>query len=105
MNFFIQILYSIQDNYFSNWTRGIELIKSENNSIKNNSFVRNNLGVFLSDDDVNFIFEDNYFFENGEDFKTGSKPPVIKVPSFEITILIVVAFVVLSVFFLKPKKY
>lgn len=97
-------LNSIQDNYFSNWTRGIELFKSENNSIKNNSFVRNNLGVFLSDDDVNFIFDDNYFFENGEDLKTVSKPPIIKVPSIEITILIVVAFVVLLVFFLKPKK-
>lgn len=97
-------LNSIQDNYFSNWTRGIELIKSENNTIKNNSFVKNNIGVFFSDDDINFIFDDNYFFENGEDIKTESKPPIIKVPSFEITILIVVAFAVLLVFFFKPKK-
>lgn len=95
---------NIQENYFTNWTYAIKIMKCDNIILKNNSFIKNNVGVFLSDDNLNITYNNNYFFKNIEDIKTESKPPLIKTPSFEITILIVVAFAVLLVFFFKPKK-
>jgi parallel beta-helix repeat protein len=94
----------IFNNTFHNWTRAITLTKCHNNTIANNTFDRNEIGIFFDDADFNDIADDNIFVENDWDIKTKSKPPTIKVPSFETSILIIIAFAILIIFFFWPKK-
>jgi len=94
----------IFNNSFYNWSRAITLIKSQNNTINNNKFYNNEVGIFLEDADFNDISEDNIFLDNDIDIKTKSKPPSIKLPGFEVSILIIVAFLILLIFFFKLRK-
>ena len=92
------------NNSFYNWSRAINLIKAQNNTINDNKFYNNEVGIFLEDADFNDISEDNLFFDNDIDIKTKSKPPSIKLPGFEVSILIIVAFLILLIFFFSLRK-
>jgi nitrous oxidase accessory protein len=94
----------IYKNSFNNWSRAITLTKSQNNTISNNTFYNNNVGIYLEDAEFNDISEDNIFLENNVDIKTKSKPPSIKLPGFEVSILIIIAIAIMLIFFYRLRK-
>ena len=94
----------ILNNSFYNWSRAITLIKSQNNTINNNKFYNNEVGIFLEDAEFNDVSEDNIFLDNDIDITTKSKPPSIKIPGFEVSILIIIAFLIMLIFFFRLRK-
>ena len=104
----IDLTYSfyncICNNSFSNWSRAITLTKAQNNTINNNTFYNNEIGIYLDDVEFNDISEDNIFLDNNIDIKIKSKPPPIKLPGFEVSILIIIAIFIMLIFFYRLRK-
>jgi parallel beta-helix repeat protein len=92
----------IQGNVISYNDKGINFGNSNKNNLADN-LIENNTryGIYLSGSDNNFISEDNYFLNNGQDILEKSPPPKIKIPGFELILLFVAIFALL---FFKKKS-
>jgi len=95
---------TVLKNTFSDFMYGLYLTNTHNNTILNNTFENNYFGIYKKNADETNLSEYNFFNENGEDVKSASKPPSVRVPSSELTIVIIIAFVLLVLFFILPKN-
>lgn len=90
---------------FNNSNKGIYIKDSKYIEIFNNSIIKNGYhGLYIDNfEDYNMtkIQENNLFLDNYQDIKVKPKPPVIKIPSVEMTLLILIVLVSMIVFFLK----
>ncbi len=98
----------IEDNViFNNSDKGIFIKDSKNIEIINNSIVKNGYrGLYIDNvEDYNMteIRENNIFMDNYQDIQVKSKPPVIKIPSVEMILIIIFVIISMIVFFLKIK--
>lgn len=94
----------VQGNLLLGCKYGLSLTNTHNNTIKNNTFEINDFGIYKKNADEENLSEYNFFYDNGEDVKTFSNPPSIKLPRFEITMVILISFILLFVFLFFPKK-
>ena len=85
--------------FFNNSYGGIQLKNSEFINVTNNSLIQNVCGIRI-DKSVNYSdLSLNYFFDNNEDIKIIGSPPKIKIPSLEMSLLIIFVFISLIIFY------
>lgn len=95
----------IFNNTIVNCSDGIYIKDSKDNNITGNLIKDCRIsGIHIDDIDDNYISETNVFVNNNVELKDEPDLPSVKFPSFEVVIIIMVAFAVLIVFFFKPSK-
>jgi parallel beta-helix repeat protein len=94
---------------FNNSVRGIFIRDCKNVTIFNNSIIKNGYyGLYIdSYEEYNMteIIENNIFIDNEQDIQIQPKPPVIRIPSFEITLITIFVILSMIVFFVKIRHY
>jgi parallel beta-helix repeat protein len=88
----------IYNNTISNWSTGISLTNTHNNTIRDNIFENNYRGIYQKDSYEEKLYEYNFFIDNIIDIRPYVKPPVIS------AIVIIIAFLLLILFFILAKK-
>ncbi len=97
---------SIVNNiFFNNSRNGISIKDSKNIDITNNNISKTGrYGIYIDNCEDYNITEDNVFIDNNQDIKFKSNPPRIKIPSFEVAVIIILLIFSLVLFFIKVKK-
>jgi len=98
-------LFIYENELYNNSKKSVFLVNSGFFNISNNSFVNNEYGIYVNSCYNYSDFKNNLFIDNIQDFRVTNKPPVIRIPSFEMTVFIISLFISFLVFYIFLKKY
>ena len=98
-------LFIFSNELYNNSRYAVYIDNSGFFNVTNNSVIMNNFGIYLKDCYNYSDIENNIFIDNAQDIRIKNKPPVIKIPSFEMTVFIILLFLSFLVFYIVIKKY
>jgi len=96
---------SVENNRIFNITStGIYLKDSSFIDIFNNTISNSGNGIYIDNVDYYNITDDNFFINNNLNVKIKRKPPSVRIPTLESTLLVIILLVSMLIFYLKIRK-